>query len=99
MLEEKIIIFVRNELKELKEDLLPESSGAAERWRHEAEVQGSEEAEQRQKDREDLLKIALRFLRRMKQDPLADALQSRKHALLLSRGPRGVLQGCAEPFC
>lgn len=74
-------MFVRNELKELREDLRPESSQAAGRRRHEAEVQGSEEAEQRRTHREDFLKIALSFLRQMKQDPLADALQSRKHVL------------------
>lgn len=104
-------MFVKNELKALKEDLQPESSQAAERRRHEAEVQGSEEAEQRQRDREDFLKITLRFLRQMKQEPLADALQSRKHVLFLIRAAqhkctfvafretRAVLQGCGEPLC
>lgn len=100
---------MKNELKALKEDLQPESSQAAERRRHEAEVQGSEEAEQRQRDREDFLKITLRFLRQMKQEPLADALQSRKHVLFLIREhkctfvafreTRAVLQGCGEPLC
>lgn len=102
---------MKNELKALKEDLQPESSQAAERRRHEAEVQGSEEAEQRQRDREDFLKITLRFLRQMKQEPLADALQSRKHVLFLIRAAqhkctfvafretRAVLQGCGEPLC
>lgn len=84
-LEEKIIAFVKNELKELKEDLRAGSSRAAERRRHEAEVQGREEAERGRTDREDLLKIALSFLRQMQQDPLADALQSRKRVSVLIR--------------
>lgn len=103
-------MFVKNELKELKEDLQPDSSPATERLRHEAEVQGSKEAQQRQTDRDDFLKITLSFLRQMKQDPLADALQSRKHVLfpikaaqhkctfVAFRETRAVLQGCGEPF-
>lgn len=90
---------MKNELKELKEDLRPESSRAVERQRRGGEDQGSEEAGQRQKDREAFLKITLSFLRQIKQDPLADALQSRKRALFPVREARAVLQGCGEPFC
>lgn len=109
LLEEKIIVFVKKELKELQEDLRTESSRASERRSHEAEVQGSEEAAQRQTDREGFLKITLSFLRQMKQDPLADALQSRKHVQFLRaqrkctlvgfRERRALHQGCGEPFC
>lgn len=92
-------MFVKNELKELKEDLQPDSSPATERL-----------STAKQTDRDDFLKITLSFLRQMKQDPLADALQSRKHVLFLIkaaqhkctfvafRETRAVLQGCGEPF-
>lgn len=71
-------MFVKNGLKELKENLQLESSRSTKRLSQEAEIQGSEEAQQRQANREEFLKITLSFLRQMKQDPLADALQRRK---------------------
>lgn len=86
-LQEKIIMFVNKELKELQEDLRAESSRMSERQSHEAEVLGSEEAAQRQTDRENVLKITLSFLRQMNQDPLADALQSREHVLFVCASP------------
>lgn len=87
LLQEKIIMFVNKELKEIQEDLRAESSRMSERQSHEAEVLGSEEAAQRQTDREHFLKITLSFLRQMNQDPLADALQSREHVLFDCTSP------------
>lgn len=78
VLEEKIIAFVKNELKALKEDLQPESSQVPEKQRHEDEVVDAKEAEQRHTDKADFLKITLSFLRQMKQDLLADSLQGSK---------------------
>uniref|UniRef100_A0AAZ1Y380 NACHT domain-containing protein n=1 Tax=Oreochromis aureus TaxID=47969 RepID=A0AAZ1Y380_OREAU len=73
MLEENIITFVKNELKKLQNDLNPDYS---ECQRDEEEVLDSEEEKQRRSSREAFLKLAVNFLRIMKQEQLADCLQS-----------------------
>lgn len=97
-LEEKIIVFVKSELKALKEDLRPGSSQVPEKQRHEDEVVDAKEAEQRRTDKADFLRITLSFLRKMKQDLLADSLQTSKCTIgavtLATRETRTVLQGC-----
>lgn len=109
ILEEKIITFVKNELKALKEDLWPESSQAAKNRRREDEVLDGKEAGQRHADKDDFLKITLSFLRQMKQDQLADYLQRSKFLfciqgahhkytsvalILATRETKVILQGC-----
>ncbi|XP_039464511.1 protein NLRC3-like isoform X2 [Oreochromis aureus] len=74
MLEENIITFVKNELKKLQNDLNPDYS---ECQRDEEEVLDSEEEKQRRSSREAFLKLAVNFLRIMKQEQLADCLQSK----------------------
>lgn len=78
VLEEKIITFVKNELKALKEDLWPESSQVPKNWRCEDEVVDGTEAGKRHADKDNILKITLSFLRQMRQDQLADFLQRSK---------------------
>uniref|UniRef100_A0A8P4K1Z9 NACHT domain-containing protein n=1 Tax=Dicentrarchus labrax TaxID=13489 RepID=A0A8P4K1Z9_DICLA len=77
LLEDNIVTFVKNELKKIKKGL---SSGYPE-WlesqREDEEVLDSEDEEQRRSSREAFLKITVHFLRRMKQEELADRLQSR----------------------
>ncbi|XP_030266689.1 protein NLRC3-like, partial [Sparus aurata] len=78
LLEENIVTFVKNELKKIQKVLssdypecYPESQREVE------EVLDGEDEEQRRSSREAFLKITLHFLRRMKQEELADCLQSR----------------------
>ncbi|KAM3850194.1 protein NLRC3-like [Diretmus argenteus] len=77
MLEENIVAFVKNELKRFQMVLSPDYPECLERqW--EDEVDG-EEVEQ-SSSREALLNITLNFLRRMKQEELADSLQTKTPA-------------------
>ncbi|XP_078138284.1 uncharacterized protein LOC139929345 isoform X2 [Centroberyx gerrardi] len=80
LLEENIITFVKNELKRFQSVLSPDYPECLERQREDEEVVDGEEEEQRRSSREAFLKITLHFLRRMKQEELADSLQSKTHA-------------------
>uniref|UniRef100_A0A3P9DBQ7 B30.2/SPRY domain-containing protein n=1 Tax=Maylandia zebra TaxID=106582 RepID=A0A3P9DBQ7_9CICH len=66
-------MFVKDELKKMQNDLNPDYS---ECQRDEEEVLDSEEEKQRRSSREAFLKLAVNFLRIMKQEELADCLQS-----------------------
>ncbi|KAM3860001.1 uncharacterized protein ACN63O_016557 [Diretmus argenteus] len=77
MLEENIVTFVKNELKRFQVVLSPDYPEVLKRQR-EDEVDG-EEVEQ-SSSREALLNITLNFLRRMKQEELADSLQTKTPA-------------------
>ncbi|XP_044214280.1 NLR family CARD domain-containing protein 3-like [Thunnus albacares] len=82
LLEENIVTFVKNELKRVQRDLSPDYPECVECQGENEEVLDSEEEEQRRSSREAFLKITLHFLRRMKQEELADRLQSRTPAAL-----------------
>ncbi|XP_041661320.1 NACHT, LRR and PYD domains-containing protein 3-like [Cheilinus undulatus] len=69
LLEQNIVHFVKSELKKIKRVLSPDYP--------ECLVLDDEEEEQRRSSREAFLKITLYFLRRMKQEQLADCLQSK----------------------
>ncbi|XP_044043406.1 protein NLRC3-like isoform X2 [Siniperca chuatsi] len=84
LLEENIVTFVKNELKKIQKVLSPDYPECLESQREDEEVLDGEEEEQRRSSREAFLKITLHFLRRMKQEELADCLQS--------RSPSGVCQ-------
>ncbi|CAI5659824.1 unnamed protein product [Oreochromis niloticus] len=102
MLEENIITFVKNELKKMQNDLNPDYS---ECQRDEEEVLDSEEEKQRRSSREAFLKLAVNFLRIMKQEQLADCLQSKNPAPLcentfkcnLKKKFQCVFEGIAKP--
>uniref|UniRef100_A0A669DCU1 B30.2/SPRY domain-containing protein n=1 Tax=Oreochromis niloticus TaxID=8128 RepID=A0A669DCU1_ORENI len=102
MLEENIIMFVKNELKKLQNDLNPDYS---ECQRDEEEVLDSEEEKQRRSSREAFLKLAVNFLRIMKQEELADCLQSKSPDPLcentfkcnLKKKFQCVFEGIAKP--
>ncbi|XP_028428484.1 protein NLRC3-like [Perca flavescens] len=68
LLEENIISFVKNELKKIQNVLSPDYPECS-------ESQRKDEDEEQTTSREAFLKITLHFLRRMKQDKLADCLQ------------------------
>ncbi|XP_076580329.1 uncharacterized protein LOC143316325 [Chaetodon auriga] len=81
LLEENIVSFVRNELKKIKTVLISDDPECF-------ESQGEDEdddAEQRRRSREAFLKITLHFLRRMKEEELAERLQSKHLASVCRR--------------
>ncbi|XP_067454526.1 uncharacterized protein [Thunnus thynnus] len=80
LLEENIIAFVKNELKRVRRGLSPDYPQCSESQGEDEEVLDSEEDEQRRSSREAFLEITVHFLRRMKQEELADRLQSRTAA-------------------
>ncbi|XP_067438934.1 protein NLRC3-like isoform X5 [Thunnus thynnus] len=80
LLEENIVTFVKNELKKMQRVLSSDYPECLESQREDGEVLDGEEEEQRRSSREAFLKITLHFLRRMKQEELADRLQNRSPA-------------------
>uniref|UniRef100_A0A7N6F7D3 NACHT domain-containing protein n=1 Tax=Anabas testudineus TaxID=64144 RepID=A0A7N6F7D3_ANATE len=80
LLEENIVTFVKNELKKIHKVLSPDYPQCLESQREDEEVLDGEDEGQRRSSREAFLKITLNFLRRMKQEELADCLQSRTSA-------------------
>ncbi|XP_062270442.1 NLR family CARD domain-containing protein 3-like isoform X2 [Scomber scombrus] len=80
LLEENIVTFVKNELKNMQKVLSPDYTECSESQREDEEVLDGEEKEQRRSSRDAFLKITLHFLRRMKQDELADCLEIRTRA-------------------
>ncbi|KAJ4921950.1 hypothetical protein JOQ06_021721 [Pogonophryne albipinna] len=77
LLEENIITFVKNELKKIQKALSSDYPECLESQREDEERLDGEEEEQRRSSREAFLNISLHFLRSMKQEELADRLQSR----------------------
>ncbi|XP_067454302.1 NLR family CARD domain-containing protein 3-like isoform X3 [Thunnus thynnus] len=80
LLEENIVTFVKNELKKMQKVLNSDYRDCLESQREDDEVLDGEEEEQRRNSRDAFLMVTLHFLRRMKQEELADCLQSRTHA-------------------
>ncbi|XP_032363888.1 NLR family CARD domain-containing protein 3 [Etheostoma spectabile] len=85
LLEENILTFVKNELKKIEKVLSPDYPECLESQREDEEVLEGEDEEQRTRSREAFLKITLHFLRRMKQEELADRLQSRSYSGVCQR--------------
>ncbi|TDG97620.1 hypothetical protein EPR50_G00227940 [Perca flavescens] len=75
LLEEDIVTFVKNELKKIQKLLSPDFPECSKSKR-------KDEDEEQRRSKEAFLKITLYFLRRMKQDELADRLQSSKRISL-----------------
>ncbi|KAM4600221.1 protein NLRC3-like [Fundulus diaphanus] len=80
LLEDNIVTFVKKELKKIQKVLSPDDPDCSENQRDDEEVLEGEDEEQRRSSREALMKITLNFLRRMKQEELADRLQSKQLA-------------------
>ncbi|XP_034555978.1 NACHT, LRR and PYD domains-containing protein 12-like [Notolabrus celidotus] len=70
LLQKNIISFIKKELKKIQRALSPDYPECL-------ESQREDEDEEQRRSREALLKITLHFLRRMKQEELADCLQSK----------------------
>ncbi|XP_078142793.1 NACHT, LRR and PYD domains-containing protein 3-like [Centroberyx gerrardi] len=92
LLEEKIVTFVKNELKSFQRVLSLDYPECSERQREDEEVVDGEEEEQRRSSREAFLKITLQFLRRMKQEELADSLQSKTLAAICQHKQKSILK-------
>uniref|UniRef100_A0AAZ1XA74 NACHT domain-containing protein n=1 Tax=Oreochromis aureus TaxID=47969 RepID=A0AAZ1XA74_OREAU len=84
LLEDNIITFVKNELKKIQKVLSPDYPECLESQR--------EDDEQRSSSREAFVKITLDFLRRMKQEELADCLQSKLPAAVCHRNLKSALK-------
>ncbi|KAM4624225.1 uncharacterized protein ACJ7VT_005122 [Polymixia lowei] len=76
LLEENVVTFMKNELQGFQRILSLNYPECLERQRQHEEVGGGEEEEQRKSAREAVVKITLHFLRSMKQEELADSLES-----------------------
>ncbi|XP_073341035.1 uncharacterized protein [Pagrus major] len=85
LLEENITAFVTNELKRIQRILSPDYPDRLEVRSEEEEVGDVKDEKQRRSSREAFLKITLHFLRAMKQEELADSLQSKTHAIICQR--------------
>ncbi|KAM9344917.1 protein NLRC3-like [Symphorus nematophorus] len=77
LLEENIVAFVKNELKKIQKVLSSDYPECLESQMEDEEVLDGYDEEQRRSSRDAFLKITLHFLRKMKQEELADQLQSR----------------------
>uniref|UniRef100_A0A665VB27 NACHT domain-containing protein n=1 Tax=Echeneis naucrates TaxID=173247 RepID=A0A665VB27_ECHNA len=85
LLEENIVCFVKNELKKIKRSLSPD-------YPQFMKNEDDEVDEEQRRSREALLKITVNFLRRMKQEELADCLQRESHALVCRRKLKSALK-------
>ncbi|XP_022625743.1 NACHT, LRR and PYD domains-containing protein 12-like isoform X4 [Seriola dumerili] len=84
LLEENMVTFVKNELKKMHKLLSPDYPECSGSQREDEEVLDAEDEEQR-RSREAFVKITVNFLRRMKQEQLADCLQSKSPAMCQPR--------------
>ena len=73
---------MKNEMKKIQKVLSPDYPECLESQSEDEEVLDGEDEEQRRSSREAFLKITLHFLRRMKQEELADRLQSSKRIFI-----------------
>nr|XP_033504860.1 NACHT, LRR and PYD domains-containing protein 12-like [Epinephelus lanceolatus] len=77
LLEKNIVSFVKNELKRFHRIMNPDYPECLESQREDEKWLDGEDVKQRRSSREAFLNITLNFLRRMKQEELADCLQNR----------------------
>ncbi|XP_055362858.1 NACHT, LRR and PYD domains-containing protein 12-like [Betta splendens] len=81
LLEENIVTFLKKELKKMQKVVSQNYPECLESQREDEELDDEDE-EQRRSSRDAFLKITVNFLRRMKQEELADCLQSRATATI-----------------
>ncbi|XP_040908595.1 protein NLRC3-like, partial [Toxotes jaculatrix] len=92
LLEENIVTFVKKELKKIQKVVSPDYPECSESQREDEEVLDGEDEEQRRSSREAFVKITVNFLRRMKQEELADCLHSRLFAPVCQRKLKSTLK-------
>ncbi|XP_032426066.1 NACHT, LRR and PYD domains-containing protein 5-like [Xiphophorus hellerii] len=102
LLEDNIVTFVKKELKKIQKVLSADYPEHSESQRDDEGLEGDDE-EQRRSSREAVMKITLNFLRRMKQEKLADCLQRHfapvcQHQLkyVLKKKFQSVFEGIAK---
>ena len=78
LLEDNIVAFVKNELRRVQRVLSPDYPECLDSESEDEKVLDDQDENQRRSSKEAFLKITLHFLRRMKQEELADCLQSSK---------------------
>ncbi|XP_030611136.1 NLR family CARD domain-containing protein 3-like [Archocentrus centrarchus] len=91
LLEDNIITFVKNELKKIQKVLSPDYPECLESH-GEGDTALESEDEEQKRSREAFVKITLHFLRRMKQEELADRLQSKYIAPLCRQELKSALK-------
>nr|XP_033934003.1 NLR family CARD domain-containing protein 3-like [Pseudochaenichthys georgianus] len=91
LLEDHIVTFVKNELKKIQTVLTSDYPECLESQSEDEEVLDCEDEEQRS-SREAFLNISLHFLRSMKQEELADRLQSKTAAAVCRRKLKSTLK-------
>ncbi|XP_047430318.1 protein NLRC3-like [Mugil cephalus] len=74
---ENMVSFMKKELKKIQKVVSPDYPECSESQTEDEEVLEGEDEEQRRSSRDLLVKMTVNFLRRMKQEELADCLQSR----------------------
>ncbi|KAI4798797.1 hypothetical protein KUCAC02_020483 [Chaenocephalus aceratus] len=92
LLEDHIVTFVKNELKKIQTVLNSDYPECLESQSEDEEVLDGEDEEQRRSSREAFLNISLHFLRSMKQEELAERLQSRTAAAVCRRKLKSTLK-------
>ncbi|KAM4606514.1 protein NLRC3-like [Polymixia lowei] len=92
LLEENIVTFVKKELKRFQRVLSSDYPECLERQREHEVVGCDEEEEQRRRAREAVVEITLHFLRSMKQEELADSLESKTLAAVCQRNLKSNLK-------
>ncbi|XP_040914717.1 protein NLRC3-like, partial [Toxotes jaculatrix] len=93
LLEENIVTFVKKELKKIQRVVSPDYPECSESQREDEEVlDGEDEEQRRSSSREAFVKITVNFLRRMKQEELADCLHSRHVAAVCQRKLKSALK-------
>ncbi|XP_034410855.1 NACHT, LRR and PYD domains-containing protein 12-like, partial [Cyclopterus lumpus] len=80
LLEKNIVSFMKSELKKMQKVLSPDYPEGSAGQKEDEEVLDGEDEEQMRSSGEAFLKITLNLLRRMKQEELADCLQSKTSA-------------------
>ncbi|XP_056225032.1 NACHT, LRR and PYD domains-containing protein 12-like isoform X2 [Seriola aureovittata] len=90
-LEQNIVNYVKNELKKFQKVLSPDYPECL-KTNEDEEVLDGEDGKQSTSTREAFLEITLHFLRRMKQDDLAESLQSRTTAAVCQRQLKSSLK-------
>ncbi|XP_069569243.1 NLR family CARD domain-containing protein 3-like [Brachyistius frenatus] len=81
VVEDDVITFVKNELKNIRKLLSPDYPECLESQREDEKVLDGEDEEQKKSSKEAFLKIILHFLKRRKQEELADCLQSKSPSM------------------
>ncbi|XP_010783552.1 protein NLRC3-like, partial [Notothenia coriiceps] len=92
LLEENIVIFLKKELKKIQRALSSDHPESLESQSEEEELLDGEDEKQRRSSREAFLTITLHFLRRMKQEELAECLQRRIIVQVCQRELKSNLQ-------